>query len=271
MLHYCLSASIPEVEYEEGEEVEIMENNFEPALRSITGRLITGNTCEYIKLGSITANDGCTNGNKFVIKQVKGVRKQFLILNGEAVLGFVTKGDKFADCTSYTEVTANVDCKVVDGLSDVDLSSSSSSNSSSSSGSRITYNLRVELTHRAHESYGYATLLNTTTVALTELFYDGAGPKTNWIVGTKSHIGVDSNTYIIDKLTSTGEPLYDATDLSSAVPSLPAYTGQSTTLSLPVVNGKQITFDDISWIALYCRQVHMLFMDVLIPEGFQQS
>ena len=52
------------------------------------------------------------SGNKFVIKQVKGVRKQFLILNGEAVLGFVTKGDKFADCTSYTEVTANVDCKV---------------------------------------------------------------------------------------------------------------------------------------------------------------
>ena len=62
MLHYCLSASIPEVEYEEGEEVEIMENNFEPAQRSITGRLITGNTCEYIKLGSIIANDGCIDG-----------------------------------------------------------------------------------------------------------------------------------------------------------------------------------------------------------------
>ena len=52
------------------------------------------------------------SGNKFVIKQVSGVRKQFLILNGEAVLGFVTKGKKFASCTSYTEVTANVDCKV---------------------------------------------------------------------------------------------------------------------------------------------------------------
>ena len=47
-----------------------------------------------------------------MIKQVTGVRKQFLILNGEAILGFVTKGKKFTACSSYTEVTANVDCKV---------------------------------------------------------------------------------------------------------------------------------------------------------------
>ena len=52
------------------------------------------------------------SGNKFVIKQVSGVRKQFLILNGEVVLGFVKKGKKFAACTSYTEVTTSVDCKV---------------------------------------------------------------------------------------------------------------------------------------------------------------
>ena len=32
-----------------------------------------------------------------------------------------------------------------------------------------------------------------------------AGPKTNWIVGTKASIGVDSNTVIIDKLTDSGE------------------------------------------------------------------
>ena len=52
------------------------------------------------------------SGNKFVIKRVDGVRKQFLILNGETVLGFVTNGEKFANCASYTAVTANVDCKV---------------------------------------------------------------------------------------------------------------------------------------------------------------
>ena len=52
------------------------------------------------------------SGNKFVIKQVWGVRKQFLILNGEAILGFVRNGKKFADCDSYTEVTTSVDCKV---------------------------------------------------------------------------------------------------------------------------------------------------------------
>merc|ERR1711892_778901 len=105
--------------------VEIMERSAASFQRTATGRVLKGNDCEYIKLGSITANDGCTDGNKFVIKQVSGVRKQFLILNGEAILGFVTKGKKFASCTSYTEVTANVDCKVVSGLIDVDLASSS--------------------------------------------------------------------------------------------------------------------------------------------------
>ena len=48
------------------------------------------------------------SGNKFVIKEVKGVRKQFLILNGEAILGFVRKGKKFADCDSYTKVNSKV-------------------------------------------------------------------------------------------------------------------------------------------------------------------
>jgi hypothetical protein len=52
------------------------------------------------------------SGSKFVVKQKTGVRKQFLILNGSPVLGFVTKKTKFTSCTSYTQVTSNVDCKV---------------------------------------------------------------------------------------------------------------------------------------------------------------
>ena len=60
-------------------------------------------------------------GTKFVIKQERGTRKQFLILNGEAVLAFVKKGEKFADCDAYTEVTTNIRCKEVDGLNTVTL------------------------------------------------------------------------------------------------------------------------------------------------------
>ena len=52
------------------------------------------------------------SGNKFVIKQVRGVRKQFLILHGQAILGFVRNGKKFVDCDAYKDVTASVDCKV---------------------------------------------------------------------------------------------------------------------------------------------------------------
>ena len=102
------------------------------------GRIFRGKSCEYIKLKDVDSVTGCEDGmkhysvetklpkdfdvgTKFVIKQEKGTRKQFLILNGEAVLAFVKNGDKFADCDSYTEVTTNIQCKTVDGLNTVDL------------------------------------------------------------------------------------------------------------------------------------------------------
>ena len=52
-------------------------------------------------------------GTKFVISTKEGVRKQFIVLNGEAVLAFVANGQKFAECSSYTEVTSKIDCKVL--------------------------------------------------------------------------------------------------------------------------------------------------------------
>ena len=47
---------------QEYEEVEIMERLPSPYLRTATGRVIKGSDCEYIKIGSITANTGCTDG-----------------------------------------------------------------------------------------------------------------------------------------------------------------------------------------------------------------
>jgi len=91
------------------------------------GRIYTGSACEYIKLSDITANSGCVDGTKFVIKKDDTVRKQLLIMSGTPILAFVTKNTKFANCSSFTEVTMQVDCKTVDGLSDVDLSANSSS------------------------------------------------------------------------------------------------------------------------------------------------
>ena len=112
---------------EEFEDIEIIENTPVAEPRA-AGRVLKGNDCEYIKICDVTNNTGCSDGehehysyyiyfffqgNKFVIKQKTGVRKQFLILNGSPVLGFVTKKKKFTSCSSYTEVTANVDCKVI--------------------------------------------------------------------------------------------------------------------------------------------------------------
>ena len=57
--------------------------------------------------------DVLKTGHKFVITKQEGVRKQFLLLNGSPVLGFVNNNKKFSSCSSYTEVTADVDCKVL--------------------------------------------------------------------------------------------------------------------------------------------------------------
>ena len=43
-------------------EEERIENSVEPKQRPASGRVFTGNDCEYIRLTSLSANDGCTDG-----------------------------------------------------------------------------------------------------------------------------------------------------------------------------------------------------------------
>ena len=43
---------------------------------------------------------------------MKGMRKQFLIVNDEPLLVFVKKNQKFSDCQSFQEITSSVSCKV---------------------------------------------------------------------------------------------------------------------------------------------------------------
>ena len=42
----------------------------------------------------------------------KGVRKQFLLTSGQIIYGFVKKGEKFVNCSTFAEITDSVDCKV---------------------------------------------------------------------------------------------------------------------------------------------------------------
>ena len=105
------------------DEVEFFTTDKVSKLRK-AGRLIRGEDCQYIKIAGIVSNSGCDSGDKFVIKQVSGVRKQFLIMNNEPILAFVNKGKKFTACDSYTEITTSVVCKEVSGLANVDLSAS---------------------------------------------------------------------------------------------------------------------------------------------------
>jgi len=92
-------------------------------------RILKGNNCDYIAICDIATNSQCSDGNKFVIKRANETRKQFLILDNKPVLGFISKGKKFTDCTEYTEITNDVTCKEVSGLSSVSLESSNETSS----------------------------------------------------------------------------------------------------------------------------------------------
>ena len=54
----------------------------------------------------------CVDGTKFVIKQPRGTRRQFLSIEGKVLLAFSTFGNKFWNCETFTEITENIKCKV---------------------------------------------------------------------------------------------------------------------------------------------------------------
>ena len=87
-------------------------------------RVYTGRHCEWIDLDLVSSNSECDNGDQFVIKNKVGEnRRQFLFTDGKTVLAFVPRGQKFYQCSSYTEVTVQVDCKAVPGAADIVLTS----------------------------------------------------------------------------------------------------------------------------------------------------
>ena len=62
----------------------------------------------------MSSNQDCDKGDKFVLKNKKRVnRRQFLFMDGKTILAFVPVGQKFTQCSSSTDVTAQVDCKVI--------------------------------------------------------------------------------------------------------------------------------------------------------------
>ena len=78
-------------------------------LASSEGFLVNQNFCCSSSMR--TKGTSCSDGSKFVLKAGGGVRKQFLFTNGKIILAFVTNGEQFASCSSFTEVTSSVECK----------------------------------------------------------------------------------------------------------------------------------------------------------------
>ena len=47
-----------------------------------------------------------------MLSRKKGTRKQFLLIEGKNIVGFVKNGQKFAECSYFTEVSSQITCKV---------------------------------------------------------------------------------------------------------------------------------------------------------------
>ena len=91
----------------------LMSSKVKSVYSSAKRRVYTGSDCEWIDLNKIKDNTDCESGDKFVITNKPGVnRRQLLHVDGRTILAFVAKGKKFVECSSFTEVTGQVDCKV---------------------------------------------------------------------------------------------------------------------------------------------------------------
>jgi len=97
--------------------------------RNAGGRaILKASPCQWIDLEKVREEgNGCVDGSKFVVSKERGVRRQYLFVDGRALLAFVTNGEKFAQCANYTDITGDVKCKVMEGVENVELASECSS------------------------------------------------------------------------------------------------------------------------------------------------
>lgn len=93
--------------------------DLKPSYREGKGSFLTGSACEYVSLCSSALT--CEDGSKMRLKAANETRRQLLVLNNHTVMAFVGQGQKFTECTNFTEITSNVKCKAVDGASSIDL------------------------------------------------------------------------------------------------------------------------------------------------------
>merc|ERR550532_560084 len=100
-------------------------------LASLADSLELGEHCDFADLCSLGTrnNSTCAVGQKFLIRGVRGVRRQFLVSNSSSLPGrergtlvlFLTRGVKVTECTQVKDITSRLACKEVPGLSEMGL------------------------------------------------------------------------------------------------------------------------------------------------------
>jgi len=132
-------------------------------------KVIKGEDCNFIRIASIvTEASGCSDGDKFVIKTVnKTVRKQFVIMLGEPLLVFVTKGKKFLNCTEFKDITSTVSCKTISGLANINITANLVTEAAAAAGTTAAGTTAAGATAAAGTTAAGATAAATTAARTT--------------------------------------------------------------------------------------------------------
>ena len=76
--------------------------------------VLTGGSCSWVDLEK-TGCEKATSG-KLVVKPEPGSRKQFLLVSGKIIVAFIKKGQKFASCSTFNDITVEAIIQVFKSL-----------------------------------------------------------------------------------------------------------------------------------------------------------
>jgi len=176
-----------------------------------------GTGCQYVNLLEILSKgNDCSNGKKFVLKG-QNARRQFLIVEDKVILAYVNIGTKFTACTSFEDVTSGVNCKVVDGLSNVNLegSSQASTTTTTSTSTSTTATTAAATTAAAATTDAAATTVADDAITTRVKGYIDAGTCNS--ISSNSNCGTGATSYY-KSFTYNGNNVI----ISSQVPDHPA-------------------------------------------------
>ena len=110
---------------------------------------------------------------------------------------------------------------------------------------------------------GEVYVKNETTLVIKDLWYNGAGPLTFFMIGSSHPLQPPqpSKDGTVIPYPYEGE-FFDYHDADAKSKILPAFNGEEIELTMP----HGVTTAEIKWLSVWCFEFHMNFGDIFFPE-----